>query len=102
MVQQLTLSDGRRLDYLVEGAQDSFPLIYLHGTVGAYTPNPLFRAACERKGVRVITLSRAGYGDSTRNKGRSVVDAVKDIEELKRHLGIDKCFVAGWSGGGGS
>ena len=100
MAQQLILSDGRRQDYLIEGAKDGFPLIFIHGTPGAYTPNPSFSETCERKGVKVITLSRAGYGDSSRNKGRSVVDAVGDVKELKKHLGIEKCFVGGWSGGG--
>lgn len=100
MAQQLILADGRRQDYLITGAKEGFPLHFIHGTPGAYTPNSGFSEACERKGVKVITMSRAGYGDSTRNKGRTVVDAIKDIEELNKHLGIERCFVGGWSGGG--
>lgn len=58
------------------------------------------RAAGEKKGIRLITMSRAGYGGSTRNNGRRVVDVVGDIEALTGHPEIRKCVVGGWSGGG--
>ena len=101
MAKQFKLPDGRNIDYFLSGAKEGFPLVYIHGTPGAYTPIPSFSAACEKKGIKVITLSRAGYGGSTRNKGRRVVDAVADIQALNEHLGVEQCFVAGWSGGGG-
>ena len=98
--QVLVLPNGRKMDYLVSGADDGFPMVFIHGTPGAYLVDPTMRAACERKGIKLITMSRAGYGSSTRNKGRRVVDVVGDIQALLEHLGIDKCAVAGWSGGG--
>jgi hypothetical protein len=103
MAQKLQLPDGRNLDYFVGGAQDGFPLIWIHGTPGAYNPLLPFVRACEKKGVKLITFSRAGYGGSTRDKGgRSIVHAINDIRALKQHLGIERCFVGGWSGGGKS
>lgn len=90
MAQQLKLPDGRNLDYLVAGAKDGFPLVWIHGTPGAYSPIPSLTATCEKKGVKIITLSRAGYGGSTRNKGRRVVDAVADIKALLGHLGVEQ------------
>lgn len=98
--QVFTHSDGRKTDYLISGAQDGFPLIYIHGTPGSCTVGPKLSATCEGKGIKLITLSRAGYGGSTRNKGRSVVDAVADIQALLEHLGVKKCLVGGKSGGG--
>ncbi|KAL1849149.1 hypothetical protein Daus18300_013354 [Diaporthe australafricana] len=92
--------DGRKTDYLISGAKDGFPLIFIHGTPGSYTVSPKFSAACEDKGLKLITLSRAGYGGSTRNKGRRVVDAVADIQAVLEHLGVKKCVVGGKSGGG--
>ncbi|KAI3391044.1 hypothetical protein diail_8095 [Diaporthe ilicicola] len=92
--------DGRKTDYLVSGAQDGFPLVFIHGTPGSYTVGPKFSAACVEKGIKLITLSRAGYGGSTRNKGRRVVDAVADIQAVLEHLGVKKCVVGGKSGGG--
>lgn len=100
--QTLTHPDGRKTEYLVSGAQDGFPLLFIHGTPGSYTVGPKMSAACEGKGIKLITLSRAGYGGSSRNKGRRVVDAVADIQALLEHLGIKKCVVGGRSGGGES
>ena len=88
------------MDYSVSGAKDGFPLVWIHGTPGAYLPIPSLAAASERKGIKLITFSRAGYGSSTRKKGRQVVDAVADVLALNEHLGIERCFVGGWSGGG--
>lgn len=98
--QILTLPDGRKLDYLISGAEDGLPMVFIHGTPGAYLVNSTMRAACEKKGIKLITMSRAGYGGSTRNKGRRIVDVVGDIEALLVHLEIEKCVVGGWSGGG--
>lgn len=98
--QQLQLPDGRNLDYCVNGPQDGFPLVFIHGTPGAGIPVPNLVNACAKKGIKVIGFSRAGYGGSTRNKGRQVVDSVADIKSLLDHLGVEKCLVGGWSGGG--
>lgn len=92
--------DGRKTDYLISGAQDGFPLVFIHGTPGSYTVGAKLNTTCQAKGIKLITLSRAGYGGSTRNKGRRVVDAVADIHALLEHLGIKKCAVGGKSGGG--
>ena len=100
--QVFTHPDGRKTDYLISGAQDGFPLVYIHGTPGSYTVGPKLSTTCEGKGIKLITLSRAGYGGSTRNQGRRVVDAVADIQGLLEHLGIKKCLVGGKSGGGES
>lgn len=102
MSQQFKLPDGRNVDYLVAGAKDGFPLVWIHGTPSALTPLPNINALCEKKGVKLVTFSRAGYGGSTRHKGRRAVDAVADTQALLKHLNIEQCFVGGWSGGGKS
>lgn len=98
--QVLTHADGRKTDYLVSGAEDGFPLVFIHGTPGSYTVGSKLSSTCKRKGIKLITLSRAGYGGSSRKLGRQVVDAVADIHELLEHLGVKKCIVGGKSGGG--
>lgn len=100
MAEQLHLPDGRKLDYAVYGPQDGFPLLWIHGTPGAYLPVPNILDACKGKKIKIITASRAGYGGSTRKKGRQIIDAVDDLKALNEHLGIERCFVGGWSGGG--
>ncbi|KAH8819000.1 Alpha/Beta hydrolase protein [Xylogone sp. PMI_703] len=100
MAQQFQLPNGRNIDYAVYGPKDGLPLIWLHGTPSGYLPPPDLVALCEDKGIRIISASRAGYGHSTRNKGRRVVDAVADVQALNEHLGVGRCVVGGWSGGG--
>ena len=100
MARQFQLPDGRNYDYLVSGPQDGFPLVFIHGTPGSYIPEPLLIETCEKKAVKVISFSRAGYGGSSRRKGRGVVDSVADTLAVLDHLGVDRFVVGGWSGGG--
>jgi pimeloyl-ACP methyl ester carboxylesterase len=100
MAKQFQLPDGRNLDYAVYGPADGFPFVWIHGTPGGYIPVPDVLNMCDKKGLKLITASRAGYGNSTRNKGRNVVDAVADLRALNEHLGVERCLVGGWSGGG--
>lgn len=100
MAQSITLPDGRIFEYLISGTVDGFPLFFIHGTPGSYLESAGLPDVCEKKGVKCITMCRAGYGESTRAPGRTVVDCVADIEALKGHLGVKECVVGGWSGGG--
>ena len=51
-------------------------------------------------GARVITYDRPGYGSSSRDPGRSVVDCVHDVAAIADALGIEQFAVTGGSGGG--
>jgi pimeloyl-ACP methyl ester carboxylesterase len=94
------LPDGRRLDLLVSGAADGLPLVFHHGTPGAATPVREMERAAHARGLRLVTTSRPGYGNSTPQPGRSVVDVVADTEAVLAAIGAERCLVAGWSGGG--
>lgn len=96
----LDLPDGRRLDLRVSGPSDGLPLVFHHGTPGAATPFGALERAARRRELRVVTVSRPGYGESSRQPGRSVVDAVGDVGVVLDELGADRCVVGGWSGGG--
>ena len=97
---RITLPDGRRLAAAEWGDPDGLPLLALHGTpggrIGWWRDPDIYR----RFGLRRITYDRPGYGESTRHRGRRVVDAVSDIEHLTAALGIDRFVVSGGSGGG--
>lgn len=99
MALYMTLPDGRNLEYFVSGAIDGFPLFWIHGTPGSYVPAAGIPEVCQEKGVRCITMSRAGYSESTRKIQRRVIDCVPDIGALRDHLGIEEFIVGGWSGG---
>ena len=82
------------------GPPDGLPLVFHHGTPGAAPPVRSFEAAAHRRGLRLLTMSRPGYGGSTRQPGRSVVDVAADTSAVLDALGAAHCLVAGWSGGG--
>jgi pimeloyl-ACP methyl ester carboxylesterase len=95
----IELDDGRRL--VVQDADgDGRVLLFHHGTPGSVIQLPEMAEAAARHGLRLVTYSRAGYGESARHPGRSVSDVVSDMEQVLDHLGVDRCVTAGWSGGG--
>jgi pimeloyl-ACP methyl ester carboxylesterase len=95
----LGLADGRILEFRVSGPPDGLPLVFHHGTPGTRPSRGLERAVHER-GLRLVTISRPGYGGSTRRPGRAVVDVVADTAAVLRSIGASRCLIAGWSGGG--
>jgi pimeloyl-ACP methyl ester carboxylesterase len=94
------LPDGRRLDLRVSGPADGVPLVFHHGTPGAATPVQALERAVHARGLRLVTTSRPGYGDSSRQPGRAVVDVAADTAAVLASIGAERCLVAGWSGGG--
>ena len=98
--EQVRMPDGRYLDVRVSGPADGLPLVFHHGTPGAATPIHALERAAHARGLRLVTTSRPGYGHSTRQPGRSVVDVVADTDAVLAALGADRCVTMGWSGGG--
>jgi pimeloyl-ACP methyl ester carboxylesterase len=94
------LPDGRRLDIRVSGPADGLPLVFHHGTPGAATPVRVLERAIHARGLRLVTASRPGYGESDRQPGRSVAHVADDTAAVLAELGAERCLVAGWSGGG--
>jgi pimeloyl-ACP methyl ester carboxylesterase len=94
------LPDGRSLDVGVSGRQDGIPLVFHHGTPGSVHQLRAMQRAVHNHGLRLVTFSRPGYGASTRQPGRKVVDVAGDVAAVLDHLGAPRCLVAGWSGGG--
>jgi pimeloyl-ACP methyl ester carboxylesterase len=94
----LRLSDGRNLEVFVSGPAAGPVLLYHQGTPG----NPLrdLLVAAQALGLRFVTTWRPGYGESTRQPGRTVADVVADTEAVLTFLGVGRCLVAGTSGGG--
>ncbi|KAF5647355.1 alpha beta hydrolase [Fusarium sp. NRRL 25303] len=98
----VTLADGRKVSYAVYGAQgdDAPTFIYLHGFPGSHHEGYVISSAAAQHGVRVIAPTRPGYGDSTFQKNRRILDYPKDILELADILNIEGFAVLGVSGGG--
>lgn len=76
------------------------PLVFHAGTPGSGLGFPAFTAAARRRGLRMVSWSRPGYGSSTRLPGRRVAHVVDDAAAVLDHLGADRAYVVGHSGGG--
>lgn len=96
----LTLRDGRKLAYHVEGS--GVPVVVYHGMGSSrftwVSKRPL-SSICP--GIRLIAVDRPGYGDSSPPPaGYSYTMAAADLAELVDDLGIKEFCVAGHSSGG--
>lgn len=96
----LTLRDGRVLEAWIEGEDRNGTLVFHNGTPSSGLPSQPDLDALVARGIRWVSWSRPGYGDSTRQPGRSVGDLAADAREILDQLGVDRAYVAGWSGGG--
>jgi pimeloyl-ACP methyl ester carboxylesterase len=97
---RLATPDSRSLDLFLAGPQDGTPLIFHFGTPSDAAPYPPFVEAMARRGLRHVSWNRPGYGTSTRRPGRSVADVVEDARAVLDHIGAERAYVVGWSGGG--
>jgi len=96
---KLELKDGRLLAYTQFGDLKGMPVFFFHGTPGSrffHPPNEI----SIKHGARIITVDRPGYGESTFQPKREILDWPKDILQLADHLGFEKFSVTGHSGGG--
>lgn len=100
IMELVQLADGRALEYLIEGPADGVPLVFHHGTPGGATRFATLADSAVRRGLRLVTPGRAGYGGSTPKPGRSVADVVADTGELLDAIGADRFLTIGVSGGG--
>ncbi len=92
--------DGREVAFAVWGDPSGFPVLSLHGTPGCRLQRWPDEELYGSLGVCLVTHDRAGYGRSSRRRGRSVVDEVHDVQLIADELGFDRFGVIGGSGGG--
>lgn len=98
----LELEDGRELAFCEAGSPVGAPVIAFHGTPGSrrQVVLPFVDEVARRAGVRLIAPDRPGYGHSTFQPKRRLVDWPDDVAVLADRLGIDRFAVIGISGGG--
>ena len=92
--------DGRTLDVYVDGPEGAVPMLFHNGTPSSGQLYAPFVEVASQRGLRMVSFSRAGYGSSTRNSGRSVAHVAPDVAAVLDQLGADRFYTVGWSGGG--
>jgi pimeloyl-ACP methyl ester carboxylesterase len=92
--------DGRRIRARESGDPKGFPIFIHHGTPAAGLLFQPWIDDARRRGLRLVSHDRPGYGDSDRLPGRSVADVVGDVVAIADHLGVDRLATWGLSGGG--
>lgn len=93
-------ADGRRLEVLVQGSAESPVLLYHSGTPSGVASFPTLSDEAASRGLRLVSYSRPGYGESTPHPGRSVADGAADSAAIVDALGVEAFVTLGWSGGG--
>lgn len=93
-------ADGRVIAFALWGDPSGFPVMSLHGTPGSRLGRWPNEDLYSRLGVCLVTHDRAGYGQSTRRRGRSIADEVDDVVTLADVLGFEHFGISGGSGGG--
>ena len=97
----LSVSGGHRLAYEICGNPQGFPAVFLHGGPGAGC-SPTHRRFFDPATYRIVLFDQRGAGRSTpyaSTENNTTQDLVDDIEQLRRHLGIERWLVFGGSWG---
>jgi pimeloyl-ACP methyl ester carboxylesterase len=95
------LPDGRTLDYWEGGDPDGQAVVYHGGTPCTRVFGRTGHETARNNGVRLVSLSRPGYGGSTLPPGvPSLLTTGQDTADLAHLLGITEYAVFGASSGG--
>lgn len=98
--ESITLADGRTLGFHLYGAADGIPVFYLHGVVDTgVTLQGKEDLLAKEMGIQWIAPDRPGIGKSTFQSGRSILGYPDDIRQLANHLGLERYYLFGVSGG---
>lgn len=95
----LRLEDGRTLAFAEYGDVTGAPLLFFHGLPGSRLTRHPDESIAARAGVRLFTFDRAGYGRSTAQQDRRIVDWADDVRQFAANTGLDRFAIVAWSGG---
>jgi pimeloyl-ACP methyl ester carboxylesterase len=91
---------GRLISVVESGKPDGIPVLVFHGTPGSRLLYQDWIEDAQRRGIRLISYDRPGYGGSTPQEGRSVGSAAGDVAAIAEALALERLLLWGASGGG--
>ncbi|KAI1323873.1 alpha/beta-hydrolase [Xylariaceae sp. FL0255] len=96
----LSLSDGRKISYAIFGDETcEKSVFYFHGFPSSRNEAHMFASSARHFGIRLIAADRPGYGSSSPQPGRCILDWSADLAALASHLDVTRYAVLGVSGG---
>ncbi len=95
----LILGDGRTLGWATYGDPAGSPVVAVHGSPDSRIIWRLVHEAALAQGLAIVAPDRPGFGLSTPQPGRSILDWVADLDALTGHLGIGRYSLLAISGG---
>ncbi len=99
MYTEARLASGLTLEYLDLGDPDGVPVVYQPGSPSTAGCGRLLHEAARRHGVRLVSVSRPGYGASTLTPP-GLLSVGHQVVELADQLGWSTFGTFGSSGGG--
>ncbi|KAJ5808229.1 hypothetical protein N7474_009498 [Penicillium riverlandense] len=97
--QTIHLPDERQLGYAEYGCATGLPLMWFHGYPSSRLEGQGIDKIAQQLGIRVIAPDRPGFGLSTVQAHRHILDWPADVQALAGHLGLAHFAVLGGSGG---
>lgn len=99
---QIAIKPGRTIGFAEHGSPGGFPVFYFHGFPSSRLDWQLIhnQQTLDELNVRVIAPDRPGFGLSTFQDDRKIVDWSDTVIDLANALQIDRFSVLGISGGG--
>jgi pimeloyl-ACP methyl ester carboxylesterase len=95
----MRLPDGRTLGFAEHGRSGDYPLLFIHGYPTSRLETLGIDDIAQRHKIRIITPDRNGYGLTTFDSKRKILDWPDDVQALAQHLGLSRFAVLGGSGG---
>jgi len=97
--QFISLPDGRQLSYAEYGLPNGSPILFFHGSPGSSYIQADMADIAARCGIRLVAIDRPGYGLSSPQPGRTMLDWPDDIATLTDVLNLKQFAIIGFSGG---
>lgn len=98
--QTFQLPDGRVLGYAEYGNPNGKPLLYFHGYPSSRREAEPMDAMARRCNIRIFSLDRPGFGLSTPQPGRKIMDWPNDVRSFATGMDLKRFAIMGLSGGG--
>src|SRR5580704_3674921 len=91
---RVRLPDGRFLGIRESGDPQGWPLLVFPGTPGSRLTPLVDMDGTREAGARAIAVERPGFGVSTAQRGRRILDWPRDVAHLADALGLASFAIA--------